>query len=206
MKDKLIIIGAGGQGKVAADIAVKMNQWERIFFLEDNDLIKSVIGFEVIGKAKDADIYKSGADFFVAIGNNENRAKFLERLLKEGFSVVNLIHPSSILGMDVKIDFGTIIMAGVIVNSSTRIGKGCILNTNCNIDHDNFIEDYVHISPGVNLAGSVFVGNNSWIGIGSSVSNNVSIISDCVIGAGSVVIQDINVSGTYVGVPAKRIH
>ena len=129
-----------------------------------------------------------------------------EDLFGQGYTVAKLIHPSSILGLDVRIDVGTVIMAGVVINSASRVGKGCILNTHCNVDHDNIIEDYVHISPGVNLAGSVVVGKASWIGIGSSISNNVKINCDCIIGAGAVVIHDLNESGTYIGVPAKRIN
>jgi sugar O-acyltransferase (sialic acid O-acetyltransferase NeuD family) len=206
MKNKLIIIGAGGHGKVVADIAIKMSDWRSVSFLDDNELIDSSIGIKVIGKIEDAANYKHEADFFVAIGNNAKRAVLLEDMLEQGFSMVSLIHPNSIIATDVKIDVGTAIMAGVVVNSSTKIGKGCILNTQCNVDHDNVIEDFVHISPGVNLAGTVFVGKASWIGIGSTVSNNVKIISGCIIGAGALVIQDIMEPGTYVGVPVQKIN
>ena len=67
------------------------------------------------------------------------------------------------------------------------------------------IEDYVHISPGVNTAGTVKVGKGSWIGIGSVVSNNVNICSGCKVGAGAVVVKDITEPGTYVGVPVRKI-
>lgn len=96
-------------------------------------------------------------------------------------------------------------MAGAIINCCTKIGKGCIINTGATVDHDNVIEDYVHISPGANLAGNVTVGKRTWIGIGSVVSNNVCIISDCKIGAGAVVVKDINEVGTYIGVPVRKL-
>ncbi|MFF2588512.1 hypothetical protein ACFVSS_11545 [Peribacillus butanolivorans] len=53
-----------------------------------------------------------------------------------------------------------------------KIGEGCIINTGSTIDHDNYIEDYVHISPGVQVAGTVTIGQGSWLGIGSIVSKN----------------------------------
>jgi UDP-3-O-[3-hydroxymyristoyl] glucosamine N-acyltransferase len=65
-------------------------------------------------------------------------------------------------------------MAGTVVNPCTKIGKGCIINTSSTIDHDGVIEDYVHISPGVHVAGSVSLGAFTWLGIGSMVSNNLS--------------------------------
>lgn len=206
MRSKLIIIGAGGHGKVVSDIALKMNLWKSISFLDDSDSAKSFLGVEVVGKIKDSARYKDEADFIVAIGNNTKRAQLLEGLLEQEYSVVSLIHPNSVLGFDVNIDVGTVVMAGAVVNSATRIGKGCILNTHCNVDHDNIIEDYVHISPGVNLAGTVFVGKASWVGIGSTVSSNIKINSNCIIGAGAVVISDLIEPGTYIGVPAKKIN
>ncbi|SMB88641.1 sugar O-acyltransferase, sialic acid O-acetyltransferase NeuD family [Desulfonispora thiosulfatigenes DSM 11270] len=204
MKDKLIIIGASGHGKVVADIAIKMNKWQSIAFLDDDESIKTSMGLVVIGKTADAFTYKDNADFFVAIGTNDTRERLQEKLIDEGLNVVTLIHPSVIIGIDVEIGIGTVIMAGVVINSSSRIGKGCIINTSSSLDHDNIIEDYVHISPGVNLAGTVKVGKGSWIGIGSTVSNNVNICNGCKVGAGAVLVKDITEPGTYVGVPVRK--
>ena len=204
MKDKLIIIGASGHGKVVADIAIKMNKWQSIAFLDDDESIKTSMGLEVIGKTADAFIYKNEADFFVAIGSNTTREKIQEKLIEQGLNVVSLIHPSAVIGTDVEIGIGSVVMAGVVINSSSRIGKGCIINTSSSLDHDNVIEDYVHISPGASIAGTVKVGKGSWIGIGSVVSNNVNICSGCKVGAGAVVVKDITEPGTYVGVPVRR--
>jgi len=205
MNDKLIIIGASGHGKVVADIAIKMNKWQSIAFLDDDESIKISMGLEVIGNTADAFIYKDEADFFVAIGSNTAREKILEKLIEQGLNVVSLIHPNAVIGTDVEIGIGTAVMAGVVINSSSRIGKGCIINTSSSLDHDNVIEDYVHISPGVRTAGTLRVGKGSWLGIGSIVSNNVNICSGCKVGAGAVVVKDITEPGTYVGVPVRRV-
>ena len=205
MKDKLIIIGASGHGKVVADIAIKMNKWQSIAFLDDDESIKTSMGLEVIGRTADAFTYKDEADFFVAIGSNTTREKIQEKLIEQGINVICLIHPSAVIGTNVEIGFGSVVMAGVVINSSSRIGNGCIINTSSSIDHDNVIENYVHISPGVNMAGTVKVGKGSWIGIGSVVSNNVNICSSCKVGAGAVVVKDITEPGTYVGVPVRRV-
>ena len=205
MKDKLIIIGASGHGQVVADIAIKMNKWQSIAFLDDDESIKTSMGLEVIGKTADAFTYKEEADFFVAIGSNTTREKVQEKFIEQGLSVISLIHPSAVIGTDVEIGIGSVVMAGIVINSSTRIGKGCIINTNSSLDHDNVIEDYVHISPGASLAGTVKVGKGSWLGIGSVVSNNVNICSSCKLGAGAVVVKDITEPGTYVGVPVRRV-
>ena len=204
MKDRLLIIGAGGHGKVVADIALKMDRWDYIAFLDDNDDIKTSMGLEVIGKSADMYRYIKDYDIFVAIGTNEMRKIIQEKLEIRGANIPVLIHPEAVIGREVEIGVGTVIMAGVVVNCCTTIGKGCIINTGATIDHDNLIEDYVHISPGVHTAGAVRIGKGTWLGIGSIVSNNITITSGCTIGAGAVVVKNIGKSGTYVGIPARR--
>jgi sugar O-acyltransferase (sialic acid O-acetyltransferase NeuD family) len=205
MNNKLIIIGASGHGKVVADIALKMNMWQSIAFLDDKESTKTSMGLEVIGRTDDALIYKDETDFFVAIGNYAMREKLQQKLIEQGLNLVSLIHPSAVIGTNVEVGIGTAIMAGVVINSSSKIGNGCIINTSSSIDHDNTIDDYVHISPGVRTAGSVRIGKGTWLGIGSVVSNNITICSGCNVGAGAVVVNDITQPGTYVGVPARRV-
>ncbi len=202
-KDKLLIIGAGGHGRVTADIALKMNRWQEIAFLDDNDSLAASMGIRVMGNSSDVYRYLDEYDIFVAIGDNLTRELILSQLETEGASIPILIHPSAVIGTNVDIGAGTVVMAGVVINCCSRIGKGCIINTGATIDHDNIIENYVHISPGVNTAGCVHIGKSTWIGIGAIISNNVKIISGCTIGAGAVVVKNINKVGKYVGIPAS---
>lgn len=204
MKNKLLIIGASGHGKVIADIAMKMNQWQDIAFLDDNHEVKSALGLEVIGKTDNIPKYIDDYAFFVGIGSNTTRKKIHEYLEEMGAYIPVLVHPNAIIGKEVKIDIGTVVMAGAIINPCTTIGRGCIINTGATIDHDNIIEDFVHISPGAHLAGTVKVGAGTWIGIGSIVSNNLEITGNCTIGAGGVVVNNITESGVYVGVPVRK--
>ncbi len=203
--NKLLIIGASGHGKVAADIALKMNLWKQIGFLDDNEFLVSSMGIDVVGGSFDAFELLEEYDMFVAIGDNTMREALQETLLIKGASIATLIHPAAVIGDEVEIGLGTMIMAGAVVNCCTKIGRGCIINTGATVDHDNLLKDYVHISPGAHLAGAVQVGKGSWLGIGSTVSNNVTIAAHCRIGAGAVVVKDIAESGTYIGVPARRV-
>jgi len=205
MKERLLIIGASGHGKVVADIALKMNKWQSIAFLDDNKSLKKSMGLEIIGNLSDVFTYIEDSDIFVAVGNNITREKIQEKIESTGAGIPLLVHPDAVIGDQVYLGIGTVVMAGVVINCSTKIGKGCIINTGSTIDHDNIIEDYVHISPGVSLAGTVKVGKSSWIGIGSTVSNNVNITSGCIVGAGALVVRDITEPGTYIGVPVRKI-
>lgn len=205
MKNKLLIIGASGHGKVCADIALRMNKWKSIAFLDDHISIKSSMGIKSIGMSSEALTHINDSDLFVGIGNNGIRKEIQEKLEAAGANIPKLIHPSAVIGEQVEIGHGTVVMAGAVINCCTRIGNGCIINTGSTIDHDNLIEDNVHISPGAHLAGTVKVGQGSWLGIGSVICNNVSITHNCIIGAGAVVVRNITEAGTYVGVPVRRL-
>ncbi|GGI65664.1 acetyltransferase [Enterococcus alcedinis] len=204
-RKKLIIIGASGHGKVAADIALKMNKWDEILFLDDYSTKDNLLNFPIVGSTKDILKYKEVADFFIGIGDNKTREGIFKQLDALEVSIATLIHPSAVIGIDVSISRGTAIMAGSIINPSTKIGQCAIINTGSKVDHDSTIGAFVHLSPGVSVAGNVNVGKRTWLGIGSVVSNNIEISKDVVVGAGSLVIHDIVNSGTYVGTPAIEI-
>lgn len=204
MKDKLIIIGAGGHGKVVADIA-KLNDYQEIMFLDDNENIKRNGIYDVIGTTKDIDKYVEDYDFFIAVGDNTIKKNIADMLSKKDISLPILIHPSAIVDHTSTIGDGTVIMANAVINADTKIGKNCIINTASTVDHDNIIEDYVHISPGAHLSGTVHIGKETWVGTGANIINNISITNQCMIGAGSVIVKDIEESGTYVGIPTRKI-
>ena len=197
---RMVIIGAGGHGKVVADNALK-NGYTDIYFVDDY-MDGECMGFPIIGSSKDIKNLDDGnTDFVIGIGNNGVRKKIAE---KYEVNWVTLIHPSAQIAVNVSIGKGTVIMAGAIVNACAAIGEHCIINTSAIIEHDNILEDYVHISPSARLGGTVRVNEMTHVGIGATVKNNIEICSSCIIGAGAVVVKDIKESGTYVGVPAKR--
>ena len=205
----LLIAGASGHGKVIADIAVKLKQYEKILFLDDDRSIHEIMGFPVIHTImSDKKLFAQwfgdlDIEVVIAIGNSQIRMRKQQMFEEAGIQIATLIHPSAVIGQDVTIGAGTVIMANAVVNSASRIGKGCIINTAASVDHDNQIEDYVHVSVGSHLAGTVFVGRHTWIGAGAVVSNNLKLCEECTIGAGAVVVKDILQKGIYIGVPAR---
>lgn len=205
MNKRLVIIGASGHGKVVADAAQKMRCYMDIVFLDDNGSLTECNGFPVIGKSNEIKNYIKDSDIFVAIGNAATRQSLQETLQTMGASVPSIVHPAAVIGENIIIGCGTVVMAGAVINPGSTIGKGCIINTCSSVDHDCKVANFVHISVGAHLAGTVEVGDRTWVGAGVIVSNNVNICGDCMIGAGAVVIKNIEKAGTYVGIPAKRM-
>ena len=195
---QLVIIGAGGHGKVVADIARKQG-YDLIRFLDD----ASVPGVE--GRVSEFVRYLDHAEFFVAIGNSLVREKITNTLLSKGAQVATLVHPNAVVADNVKIGKGTVIMAGAVINTDTEIGDGVIINTCASVDHDCRIGSFVHVAVGAHVCGTVDIGEHTWIGAGATVINNIRVIGGCMVGAGAVIIDNIGIKGTYVGIPGKRI-
>lgn len=198
--NRLIIIGAGGHGKVIADSALK-NGYANICYIDDH-ATGDVMGFPIIGTSADIERSNDGStDFIIGIGNNAVR-----KTIAEEYNVnwVSIVHPSAQIAFNAEVGKGTVIMANAVVNVCATVGNHCIINTGAIIEHDNVIENYAHISPNVALGGTVRIGSLTHVGIGATVKNNTEICSDCTIGAGAVVVKNIKEPGTYVGVPIRK--
>lgn len=200
--EKVVIIGASGHGKVIADIIYSCGDTV-VGFLDGGDVPDSILGFPFLGKESEYVKYLD-CKFVIAIGNCEIREKIANSMPEAKWYTA--IHPSAVISsLDTSIGEGSVVMANAVINPGTTIGKHCIINTACVVEHDNVIEDFVHISVGAKLAGLVKVCCKSWIGIGATVINCVTICKNSYVGAGAVVVGDIVEPGTYVGVPAKKI-
>ena len=201
---RLAILGASGHGKVVADIA-ELTGWDEVVFFDDAwPVIKTNSVWPVIGSTNV--LLESIGDFsgvFVAIGNNDTRLNKLNLLREFGASIPSIIHPNAVISRYSVIDDGCVVCAGVVVNADSRIGFGSILNTSCSIDHDSIIDESVHVSPGVRLAGGVKVGKCTWIGIGAVVRQLITIGAYSVVGAGAAVVKNVPESSTVIGVPAQ---
>ena len=198
----VIIIGASGHSKVIADIVLSSGN-TLLGFLDDGKAGQDCMGFPVLGKVMDYVNYPE-AEFVIAIGNAAIRESIAGSLA--GVTWHTAIHPAAVISKyAVTIGEGTVIMANAVVNPGSSIGCHCIVNTAAVVEHDNKIEDFVHLSVGAKLAGTVSVGRSTWVGIGAVVSNNITLCGGCMIGAGAVVVKDIVEPGTYVGVPARRL-
>lgn len=199
---KVIIIGASGHGKVIADI-IHQSGDKVMGFLDDDPTKKAIHQIPVLGKIKDTQKYKDNYDFIIGIGNNKIRKEIAES--NPALNYYTAIHPTAVIGEGVRIGNGTAVMAGVVINADAEIKKHCIINTSAVIEHECVIGDYTHVSPQACLCGNVHVGEACHVGAGTTIINNRNMANNIIIGAESVVIEDINEAGTYAGVPIRRI-
>lgn len=205
MSRRLGIIGAGGHGKVVAEVAERAG-WSDVVFLDNH--FASGEGtdshWSLVGIPEDASLHNCDG-YFVAIGNSQTRQHWCEWLLANGLPLVSLVDPSAVVSGYATIERGVLIVAGAVVNVDSHISQGVIVNTRASVDHDCHIGAYSHICPAAALAGTVKVGDHCWIGIGSQVKQGMCLGSNVTIGAGATVVTNIRDNLTVVGTPARSL-
>ena len=115
----------------------------------------------------------------------------IEKLIKMGLTVGKNFNPQ--LGFDLDPSHCWLIAIGDNVTFGPNV---CILAHDASMHH----------ALGYTKIGRVTIGNNVFIGAGSTVLPGVSIGSDAIIGAGSVVTKSIPAGKVYAGNPAKEIY
>jgi sugar O-acyltransferase (sialic acid O-acetyltransferase NeuD family) len=203
----LLIIGAGGHGKVVADTALETGKWDEIFFLDDAWPEKKKNGiWDIHGKIDQLASWNTKCESaVVAIGNNYLRLELQSKLIDDGFTVATIVHPTARVSRFAKLGLGCVVFANAVVNVDAEVGDAAIINTAATVDHDCRLGKGVHIAPGANLGGGVVVGDLSLIGIGAVIRHYISIGRQVTIGAGAVVVSNIDNCITAAGTPARPI-
>lgn len=207
----ILLFGASGHAKVIIDIVEKENKYQIVGLVDDFAPVgKEVLGYKVIGTVQQLSSVFTEHTIFggvVAVGDNALRKQMVERIkdMIPEFVFVSVMHASAQVGKNVSIGEGTVLMAGSIVNSQSILGKHCIINTKASVDHDGVLGDYSSLAPAVTLAGTCTVGSMSAVCLGANVIQGISIGKETVIGAGSLVLENIPDSVLCYGVPAVVI-
>jgi sugar O-acyltransferase (sialic acid O-acetyltransferase NeuD family) len=203
---KVLILGAGGHGQVVGDIvrAEKCAGRDVVLAGYLDDAKQGPGGPPVHGPLRAWRDVAHDA-LIVAIGNNATRRTIFDDLLRMGAAFATTAHPASTIAPDVSMGLGTMICAGVVINTKARVGRNVIVNTSASVDHHCRIADHVHIAPGVRLGGDVEVGEGALVGIGAVVIPGMRIGAWSIVSAGAVVTEDVPPNTTVVGVPARAL-
>jgi sugar O-acyltransferase (sialic acid O-acetyltransferase NeuD family) len=189
---KRALIGCGGHAQeVMAQIGKKL-----LCFVEDEFLTKETKPMSEFDPKK----YK----VMVAFGDSKKRFDVIQKLPKET-KYFTFIHPTAILMNNVVVGEGSFIGAYSILTTNIILGKHSLLNRGNQIGHDCKIGDYFSMMPGSIVSGNVKIYDCVYMGNNSCIKEKLSVHSLSTIGMGSMVVSNINDSGTYVGIPAKKI-
>ena len=160
----LLILGAGGFGHMIQETA-KLLGYEKAVFLDD-----AVRDPDVVGKCCDYESFLGQYDTAVAaLGDNNMRLHWTEKLMEAGYDVPAIIHPSAVVSPSASVGKGSFIMLRAIVNTHTVVEHGVLINSGAVVDHDSYVERGAHI------------------GLGSVVKANCRIASKVKVEAGEVI-------------------
>lgn len=203
LPDTLVILGFGGHARSVAEVALDLGI-QHLVFVDDNAREgEQFNSFQVVTSVPET---RGIGAFMLAIGDNVKRRLAFDVLASGNKLIYTLASKNAYVGIGVEICSGTFVAYGAYIGPEVKVGHGCILNTACVIEHECIVGDFCHISVNATLAGRCRVGNNVMIGAGATIIDGVRIASNVVVGAGAVVVNDIDEPGTYVGVPAQKIH
>lgn len=210
MKD-IVIIGAGGVGKEVSWIIDQINGVRKIYkvlgFIDDNKDIwgKEILGYKVLGGLDFLEEINYRGCAAIAITDYVVKKNMTQRLnnLEIEFPIIK--HPKVKVPESTTIGQGSIIYEGVIISPDVKIGNFVIVSPKCGIGHDSVIEDYVSLLWNVSISGNDHIEEGVLFGSASTIIQGKKVKNESIIGAGAVVVKDIEKKGTYVGVPSKEI-
>lgn len=207
---KSVIIGAGTYGEVYLAYLQEAGV-EIVGFLDDDPKFegKEVRGVPVLGGVsllKDVNAKYGVEAVYCPLGNNKLRVKFLKQARECGLQTPNYIHPSVIISPYVTIGNGVYILLGTQIMPYTVINDFVMISMNVNLAHHNVLDEGVFLSTGVNFGASIHAHKYVYCGIGSTIMTGLHELGeDCLIGAGAVVVRDVESKAVMAGVPAKLL-
>ena len=208
--DDLIIIGAGDFGREIVNLVNRINgcnfdkAWNIVGFVDDNpDLQGKVInGVEVIGNISSINSCKKSVYVICSIGSAKKRKEVIESICNPMIKYAVLIDPCADIYSGADISEGCVVCGGTILAIDVKLGKHVVVNLNCNLGHDVIVDDYCVLNPGTIISGKCNIKECSDLGTGTSVIQGLTIGPNTVIGAGAVVIRDIQPNCMAAGNPA----
>lgn len=202
--ENIVIAGNGGFAREVEFLINRANvncEWNFLGYIDNNGE-----GSNVIGDDQYLLNIKESVNVVIAIGDSHVRKKLFSMYRQnKNLKFPNVIDPSVIVSSKVKMGQGNIICAGTIITVDITMGDFNIINLNCTIGHDAIIENYVTINPGVSVSGNVHVKSESNLGTGSQIIQGKTVGKGVVLGAGAVVVSDLEDECVAVGIPAKII-
>ncbi len=212
LPQKLLFWGGGDQARVLLPIVESLGSKVLAVIddipelhspFKDVDIFEGRDGFERWAAGRTLTEY----GFVIAIGNpyGHIRCALHDFLESRSLQPVSFADPTAIVDATARIASGVQIMRGAIVNTDAVVGRQCIINSGAIVEHDDYLEDGVEIAPGATLCGRVSIGKNTWVCANATIKPRVNVGENSIIGAGSVVVNDIPNNVVAYGVPAKVI-
>ena len=182
-KEKLLLVGAGGFGRMVAEQA--MLQYDCAFVDDGQSVGTEICGIPVVGGLADLPELRKEYDLLVVgIGNNQFRAQVYEKAKVLGFAFPNIVAPSGYISPFAKVGCGCVVLQNTCIHNGASVGDGVLLNAGTEVHCDAAVGDYALIYTNSVVRTGATVGNFARIGSNCTICNNAAVpdgadISDC---------------------------
>lgn len=187
--DDIILVGFGGHGKSVADCIERQGKYHIVGYTDlcGQESVYTYLGTDDVLSEYLAKGINKVAICLGYLGKGNLREKIYKKLKSKGFEFPIIVDPSAIVSDTAKIEEGTFIGKGVIINAEAKVGKLVILNTRCLVEHECLIGDYSHIAVGAVLCGQVEIGEAAFVGANATVIQCIKVGARKLIPAGMTV-------------------
>lgn len=208
MKNKIAFLGAGSHSDAILPI-LDLKIYEFVGYFDDKD-ISEHNGYPILGKMYDIiDALKKNEidNVFITIGDNVKRKELFDLISKDYYhALVNIISPKAIiLSPNSILGRGIFVGIGAFIGSKVELHDNNVVNTGAVIEHHSIIKSHCNIAPNSTINGLCLLNEGVYAGSSCTLVQLVEIAPFSIIGAGTVVIKSLLETGTYVGVPARKI-
>lgn len=208
MPQRVVVCGAGGHAKSVIGVLLATGRYVVAGILDDDPAStgKAVLGYPVLGEIdRLSHIVDGNTLVHIAIGSNPAREAVAGRIRAAGYGLASIVHPAAFIMVGAVIGEGAFIHHGATIGPDASIGEGAIISAQTIVGHDCRLGRFVHLTPGVRLAGGVSVGDAVFIGMNAVVLPGVKIGRNVSIAAGSVVTRDFPDGAVVAGMPGRVV-
>jgi sugar O-acyltransferase (sialic acid O-acetyltransferase NeuD family) len=208
MNNIIYILGIGNNTSVYIDLIENCGyEIGGLYHYNDSKTGTQLHGYDILDSTENL-FNKSnlnGMNFSLSMGDNQIRNNLYHKILSMGGSIPTLIHPQAVVSKYSHISNGVVVHANSVIQADVNIDENTIISFNVSVAHTSKIGKSCYLSFGCSVGAYVDVQDFCFIGQSASIiSGKVSSIGkNSLIGAGAVVICDVNKNTTVIGNPAK---
>ena len=189
---KTIMLGAGGHASSIMNLMEENGQ--KIDFVVDPIFSKQSDSFwNKIAVLKTdenlSNLDPKTVDLVIGIGHSHKHSKrreLFQQLKRLGFYFPCIISQNAYIARTAELGMGCQVMYRTYVGPNVIIKDDVIVNTGAIIEHDGFVNSHVHLAPASCLCGGVNVGEAAFIGAGGIVVPEMNVPKKFFLNAGNV--------------------
>lgn len=212
MPEQIVVVGASGFGRETLDTLEAMiaQGWdiEIVGVVDDAPSEKNLArlaarGIDYLGTVDEWLSTQPTARYLLAIGAPAIRARLVRKLEGEGLSAVVAVHPTAVIGSQVRLSEGVVICAGAILSTNVTLGRHVHINPGAIVGHDAIVDDFASINPGAVISGEVHLGTGVLVGASATILQQLQVGTGALVGAGSLITRRVPAHVIVKGVPGR---